>query len=566
MKRIFAAMSCALATFGTVEVRAGAVEVNPASLSASMPEDRARIDFDATLNRRIKADPSSLNPILMFTAVDAAFEDLIWARPLVLTSRMRIEVNPAVAVSYEESADLREGTLVLRPDVTWQDGAAFTVEDVVFSWRLIMDDRVASRRARTAAEQIASCEVIDAQTVRFVFREARSANVFAAALPILPRHLYEPNLADDPTLEKSDANLALNRQPVGNGPYRLAEWVSGQRLVLERWEGYAGSRPAMRRMVFKVIPDNNAALLAFESGQIDETELTPQQFALETDGARFASVGVKAKADGWTTYYIGWNMDPSVPYFRDRLVRQAMCFAVNTELIIERVFFGLFSPSAGLYPPGSRAHDADLRGYPYDLRKAGEFLDAAGWRVDDQDGFRYRQTSEDQAGRTRFSFTLNLPQGSQTAPKIADFLQQDLARLGIEMKTQVLDWAVFNQRNYDHAFEAYLSAWTAGPDPDEARNLLHSEAINGGRNYVSFSVPEVDALFDRARSAEQVGVQQNLHRQIAQTVLLHAPYTFLVDAPWLWAFNKKLHGVEFSPRGPAHFHPGALTWWFASQD
>ncbi|MCB9850998.1 MAG: hypothetical protein H6817_09890 [Phycisphaerales bacterium] len=541
--------------------------MNPPSLSATLPVDISRVDIDATLRRRLRAEPTALNPILMFTEIDAEFEYLLWDRPIVLDASLNWQLNPAVTERYTLAPDRMSAVLVLKDGLRWHDGAPFTAEDVAFSWARIMDDRVICRKARTGPDQLASCTADDARTVRFTFRRDLPTNRWNVDFPILPKHLYEPVMRDDPTLSASEAAVALNRAPVGNGPYRFVEWVDGQRIVLERWDDYPGETPAFRRIVFQVTPDNHAALLALETDQIDETPLTPQQFARETDGERFAAHAVKGKSSGWTTYYIGWNVREGHVYTSEEPVRQAMGFALNVPLIIERVFFGLFEPATGLFHDESSVGPTGVATTPFDLKLAAEQLDRAGWLRDPEDGWRYKEvaTADGSTKRVRAGFTLNLVQGSQTSPKIADIYQQDLRKIGVELRTQVLEWSVFNERNYRGDFDAYVGAWTQGPEPDDVWNLLHSSAIADGRNYPGYANADVDETLEAGRATFDETMRRACYVRIANRVREDAPYTFVASAPNLWAFERGLHGVTFSPRGPALFFPGVRSWWRARE-
>ena len=515
-------------------------------------------DTSATLNRRIKADPTGLNPILMFTGIDAEFEYLLWDPPIVLDKNLAWTLNPAIVERYEESADHLEARLVLKPGLKWRDGAPYTAEEVAYSWGRIVDDRVVCRRFGTSAAQLVGCEALDARTVRYRFKEPLPTNKLHIGFPVLPKHIYASVADEDPSLALGQRSAFCNRHPVGNGPYRLIEWQSGQRLVLERWEDYPGDKPAFRRVVFNVIPDGQAALSAFESGAIDETALTPQQFVRETNGEAFTRLGVKRRAEQWTTYYIGWNVGGTAPFLADAKVRRALCHALNTPLIVDRVFHGLFTPSKGLFPLGVGVRPPAEAPYGFDLKRAAALLNDAGWYRDDADGWRYKTID---GKRVAAGFVMHLVHGSQTSPLVADLYQDDLRKLGVRMTTRVLEWAVFNERNFKHEFQAYLSAWTPSPDPGEAWNLFHSQARTNGRNYVGYVNAEVDALFASARHEFDSQRRLAIFSRIGEIIYADAPYTFLVNANSLWALNKRLLGVEFSPRGPTQFYPGLRNWW-----
>jgi peptide/nickel transport system substrate-binding protein len=530
-------------------------------LFAPVPIDGRGVDYAAVLHRRIRAEPVTLNPIVMYTEIGAEFDYLLWDRPFVIGPDLAVRLNPQVATSYVEADDHLSARLSLRPDLRWHDGAPYTADDIVFSWRRIMDDRVICRKARTGPDQLADCRAVDAITVEFQFKQALPANRLFVDFPILPRHLYEPLMAPSAPLWGAPEAVALSRRGVGNGPYRFVEWIDGQRIVLARWDDYSGPRPAFRKIVFHVIPDNHAALLAFETGRIDETPLTPQQYARETDGPRFREIGIKTRDPGWTTYCIGWNLRDENAFVGDVRVRWALSHALDKRLIVERVFFGLFDPADSIFHPDSLVGPVGISPRGFDLRQAGELLDRAGWRRDPDDGWRYRASPDADGGRIPAGFTLNLVRGSQTSPKIADIFAQSLRKLGVRMRTQVLEWSVFNERNFAGEFDAYLGAWSPGPDPDDAWNLLHSQARAGGRNYPGFSDARVDALLAEGRILFDPTERQACYRALARRVHARAPYTFLVSAANLWAFDRNLRGVQAGPRGPTLHFPGVRGWW-----
>ncbi len=532
------------------------------SSSCHYPQQDASVDTEANLARRIKAEPSTLNPILMYTAVDAEFEYLIWDRPIVIDSRFRWKLNDSVAEAYTEAADHMSAVLTLREGLCWHDGKPFTASDVAYSWSRIVDERVVCRRARTGPDQLVSCEALDDFRVRFTFAQPLPTNRWNVNFPILPEHVYKAVADADPTLAASEISVFANRNPIGNGPYRLESWSSGQRIVLARWDDYQGPKPAFKRIVFRVVPDNNTALAAFETGQLDEMELSPQQYALETDNERFAGKGVKSRGEQWSTYYIGWNCGGASPFLVDPKVRRALCHAVDIQRIIDHVYFGVFTPSLGLFHPDSWVGKSGVDPYAYDLELADKLLDEAGWLKDERDSMRYKEVMQGTAAsRVPAKFTLSLVQGSQTSPKVADLMRDSVRRLGVDMRTETLEWSVFGQRVYNHEFDAYFSAWTAGVDPDEAWNLFHSAAIQGGRNYTAYANATVDGLFERGRHCFPESQRREYYREIDRIIYRDAPYTFLVNAPALWAFSRSLRGIEYSPRGPINFYPGVLAWW-----
>lgn len=542
--------------------------VNPLSLFAPAPEDASRIADEEWLIRHLRAEPSSLNPILLSSGHELQVTELLFDEPVVYDAHLHWTLNPAMAESYLESPDGRTATLTLKPGLTWQDGTPLTAEDVAFSWRAIVDDQVPAVGARAGVDPIAECNAVSPRIVAYRFKEARPTNRWSVKFPIIPKHIYTQKLAADPTLSRSDYHVEANRHPIGNGPYRLVEWKSGERLTLERWPEYPGPKPHFARVVFKIVPDGNVALLLFKSGQLDELSLTAPQFVALSSDEQFQKVGVRGWAEQAVIYCIAWNADAAIPFFTDARVRRALSHALNLPRIRANVFNNLYPRCRGIFPPQSWAYNPDVELYDYNPKEAARLLDDAGWHIDPEDGWRYRtmEKPDGEEVRTRFAFTLCFAQESKTSPQLAVVLQEDLKKLGVEMTLQALEYTALKEKVLKRDFDATVWAWTATPEPDDARELFHSDARRSGRNFVGYSNPRVDELFDQARRSFDPQERRRCYQQIARLVYEDAPYTFVVNAPSLWAFHRRLHGVRFSAMGPFGFYPGGRDWWVARED
>ena len=195
---------------------------------------------------------------------------------------------------------------------------------------------------------------------------------------------------------------------------------------------------------------------------------------------------------------------------------------------------------------------------PYDLAKAAALLDEAGWRVDEQEGWRYKDVN---GQRIKFEFTLLMPQGSSTAPSMAAVFQQDLKSLGVSMKTQTIEWATFMQKTRKHEFHASIAGWGTGTDPDTGWNLWRTDEYEGGRNYGGYSNARVDELFTLGRKEFDPAERRKIYQEIHKIIYEEQPYTFIYNRPTLWGFNKRIQGVLFSPRGVFNFDPSLYAWW-----
>jgi peptide/nickel transport system substrate-binding protein len=197
---------------------------------------------------------------------------------------------------------------------------------------------------------------------------------------------------------------------------------------------------------------------------------------------------------------------------------------------------------------------------PYDPARAAALLDESGWKVDPGDGWRYKNVD---GNRVKFSFTLLIPQGSPYAAKIAAVLQQDLKSIGVQMDTREMEWSSFYEKVSKHEFQAEMAGWGTGTDPDTGWNLWRTEQYETGRNYGKYSNPRVDTLFELGRKELDFDKRRKIYQEMHKIIYDDQPYTWIYNAATLAAFNKRIRGVEFSPRGIYGFDPSFDGWWVA---
>lgn len=533
--------------------------VNPASLFESAPEDHAKIATDDTLFLELEGSPNTLHPFFVSSLYDFVVVDTLYTGLFSVDKNMQWKVNDELVAKFEESEDHTEFVVTMKPGFAWQDGKPLTAHDVVYSWAQILDPQVPCLTQKPSTEHITECVALDDLTVKFVQPEPLATARWNLSFPIIPKHIFEKDKEAHPDLLTGEYYTRQARNPVGSGPYRLVEWKENDKIVVERWEGYQGKKPYFKRIVFRIIPDTNLALLTFEKESIDAIRrLTPQQYVRETNTEAFREIGCKGWAPQWNYAYIGWNMDGSNPFFADRRVRHAMTHALNIQLIIDKVYYGLVTQSHGIFSKGSWACNPNIELLDYDLDKAAKLLDEAGWTVDPDDGWRYRDI---QGQKVRFEFTLLIPQGSETSPKVAAIFQEDLKRIGVELKTRLLEWATFLEKIRNHEFQAEIAMWGAGADPDSSYNIWHSSQYAKGRNYGGYNNPRVDELFEQGRREFDQDKRARIYQEIQKILYEEQPYTWVHNEASRPAFNKRLHGVQFSPRGIYGFDPSFYEWW-----
>lgn len=537
--------------------------VNPPSLFEPPPEDRSRIATDETLYLTLRANPNTMNPIFASSGYDQIVIGPLYNGLFTFDKDMQWKVNDELVEDFEESDDHTEFIVHIKPGFTWQDGTPWTAHDVVFSWKQILDPRVPCVAQKPSVEPITECVALDAYTVRFVQAEPLATRLWNLLFPVIPKHIFARHKEEFPDLQTGEYYVRQAREPVGSGPYRFVEWKENTRIVFERWEDYKGDKPYYKQIVFRIIPDDNVALLSFEKGQVDVVDnLSAQKFALETNSEKLAEVGCKAWGVQWLFGYIGYNMDGSNPFFGDVRVRHAMTHACNIPFILDKILYNLGTVCTGNYHPESWMYNPDVELLDYNLDKARALLDEAGWKVEPETGWRYKEIDD---RRVPFKFELVMPQESTTSPKIAAVFQQGLNRIGVRMTTRRMEWSSFLEKIRNHEFQAEIAAWGTGTDPDTGWNLWRTEEYEDGRNYGGYSNARVDELFAMGRREFDFEKRRKIYQEIHKIIYDDQPYTWIYYRPILAVFNKRIQGVQFSPRGIYSFSPSFEAWWTGSK-
>jgi peptide/nickel transport system substrate-binding protein len=437
-----------------------------------------------------------------------------------------------LAESWDISEDNLTITFHLRKGVKWQDGVEFTAEDVLFGFRTITDPNTPTAYAGDF-QVVEKAEALDPYTFRVKYKQPFAPGLASwGALVVLPKHLLEGQ-----DITKSP----LTRKPMGNGPYRLKEWKTGEKIVLVSNHEYFEGRPYIDGVIYRIIPDTATMFLELLAGNIDFMGLTPFQYLRQTDTPAFKKAYQKYKYLSSLYTYLGYNLH--YPKFKDKRVRQAISYAINREEVIEGVLFGLGMVATGPYKPGTWQYNPQIKPYPYDPAKATALLAEAGWQ--DRDGDAVLEKDGE-----KFEFTIITNQGNNERRKTAEIVQQRLAQVGIKVKIRVLEWAAFINEYIDKKnFEATILGWTIGQDPD-LFDVWHSSKTGYKElNFVFYQNEEVDRLIMEGRHTFDQEKRRRAYFRIQEILAEEQPYAFLYVPYALPVVHKRFRGVEPAAAG-----------------
>jgi len=475
-------------------------------------------------------DASNLIPML---ASDSASHDI---SSLIFNGLVKydkdLQLVGSLAESWEVSADGLTITFKLRRGVKWQDGKEFTAEDVMFGYETIINPNTRTAYSGDFKE-VKEARGVDPYTFRVTYKRAFAPGLTSwSSLVVLPKHL----------LQGQDINTTpFSRKPVGTGPFRLKEWKTGEKIVLEVNPYYYEGRPYLDGVVYRIIPDLATMFLELKAGGIDYMGLTPTQYKRQTETYKMRRDFRKFQYLAFAYTYLGYNLKD--PKFQDLRVRQAISYAIDKNEIIEGVQLGLGLVATGPYKPDTLWYNPKVAQYPYDPEKAKSLLAEAGWKSDGKDQTLRKEGKP-------FEFMILTNQGNEARAKCAEIIQRRLANLGIKVKIRTVEWAAFINDFIDKKnFEAVILGWTLGQDPD-IYDIWHSSKVGSKElNFISYQNKEIDSLLEKGRYTFDQKVRKACYDRIQEILAEEQPYTFLFVPYALPVISARFGGVDPAPAG-----------------
>ena len=444
-----------------------------------------------------------------------------------------LKPKPGLAESWTISDDKMTYTFKLRAGVKWHDGTPFTSEDVKFSILNIV--KPLHSRGRVYFGLLDKLETPDALTV--VFKLKAPVPFFIKAFqpgesPILPKHIVQAeNLSSKKTFRASP----FMRNPVGTGAWRLKEWKKGSHIILERNPDYwKKGFPLMDRIVLRLIPDGVARSIALENGEID---LVPMTGLPPSEYPRLAKLDHLEMDDNGSEGLgpIMWlEINLRKKPLSDVRVRKAMSMAIDRKIIADIIWFGLGVPARTAVVHQNPFSDKKLPAFEFNIDKANKMLDEAGYPRD--------------ADGVRFKITQNVLPYGEAWSRMAEYTQQALGKIGIEIKTQNLDFGAWIKKIYTDWDFSYTSMFVhnySDPAIGVQRAFISSNIKRGASftNSMGYRNPRVDELFKAGNVETDPAKRRQIYNEIQ--VILHdeLPCIFLLDWAYMNVWNKRVQGL-----------------------
>ena len=468
---------------------------------------------------RLWDDPPTLDPHLTGDVTSAViivevFGGLVTIEPQNPgnINDQQMEIVGDLAERWDISDGGRTYTFHLRKDAKFHNGNVVTAQDIKWSLERATDPATQAptvdiflgdilgvpAKLEGLATEISGVRVIDDFTL--------SITADATKPYFLAKLTYPTAFVLDRENVEGNRNWFLD--PNGTGPFRLVEYSPGELIRLERNEFYHLGPPYLDEVHF--ILSGGSAMLMYENDELHVTGIALAQLGTIRDPSNPLSKDVRTAPPAFEISYMGMN--PNVPPFDDRNVRQALNYAIDKETIARVVLDDHAIPAQGILPPGFPGYNPSLEGYEFNPAKAMQLL---------QDS-KYGANLE---GMPRITLTLPGSFGATVSPSYDAILQMWKDNLGIEVSLVQTEWATFLQDLRRLRFQMFGGlAWIADyPDPENFLDILfHSESSD---NHMGYSNPDLDRLLEQARTELDQEARFNLYH-LAEEMILR-------DAPWI---------------------------------
>lgn len=477
-------------------------------------------------------EPRSLNPLYLDGYVTGEINGLVYS--YLTTYDTKGGMIPQVA---REVPTLKNGgispdgmhvTYHLRRDVHWQDGAALTARDVVFTYNAVMSPQNATL-SRYGYDAVASAQAVNPYTVRITMKKPLAGIVSYffggdSNYGILPAHL----LAKYSSLN----TVAFNGRPLGSGPYRVVEWARGDHITFAANRSYFLGRPAIARIVIKFIPDAQTILNQLRTGEVDAVFLGDVSHIEQLRSLKHHQIVESA-----TTQFGTLQINTQDPVTSDVRVRRALAMAIDRHAITQKVFKGIFDPDTAMQGLFTWAFDPSAGVIRYDPKRAAALLSTDGWKLG-ADGVRHKN------GR-RLDVSFLAIAGSAASSTVVNQIAAYAQNVGMHLTIRTLTPAFITSPSgplYQGKFQVAQFGEMSNVDPDASWIIGCDQRAPGGFNFTRYCSARTQSLLDDAsRTFERVRRIRD-YAQVQRLLNSDVPMIFLYQVKEVDVIPENMRG------------------------
>lgn len=462
--------------------------------------------------------PKTFNPIYMMQVSNQQTMYLLFS-PLV-----NVEVDGSVTPNLAKSWSVNETNtslmLTLQPDAMWHDGQSVTTQDVVFTIHQIQS--ATDTPYKQAVENIANVQAIDEKTVQITYRQPFSSILQTLVFPVIPKHIYE----------MPDSN-ALDKKPIGSGPYRLKDMIPLKEMTLEANPAYFKGKPKIEHIQVVMVPDEQTSLHAFKQGLLDVV------YTDMTEWGKYASTRTSNAYEIPSNTYECMGVNFNQTKFQDPVMRKALLYGIDREKLIHLYYLDHANLTDTPIHPLSYLNADKASTMPYDKEQAKLLLAQVGYTKEKP-----------------LSFSLLVNKENIDRVKIAEEIKQMYEEIGVKIKVEIVDRQTYLNRIKSKQFDAFLGGWQLSYATDLSF-MLHSSKIQEGQNYVGYKDEKMDQLLGQTFTATNSNIKTN-YGKLQAYFKEKNPYISLYFKTQVLITKKKIKG-DIKPL-PLHMYANVEEW------
>ncbi len=466
-----------------------------------------------TLTVAIGTDASTFDPHFCTDSATEVLNKNLYSNLVRFNGKM--EIVPDLAIKWEVSADGLTWSFDLRDGVKFHDGTAFNADAVKASFERLLDEKTGSPR-RSVLAMIKNIEVVSPTKLKLTTAYPTGSFLQQLAHPV-------GAIISPAAIAKYGKDLSRN--PVGTGPFKLTEWKSGDKIVMEKNASYFDGPPAISQLVWKIVPEDSARTMLIESGQADVVLRVPV-----ADLERLRAKADVSLLEGPTVMTMYVALNNSRGPLKDVRIRQAINYAVDKESLVKNIVGGLGIVADAPISQSTWGY-AKVGAYPFDRAKAKDLLT--------------------QAGHAKgLELELWTPVGRYLMDRqVAENLQAQLAEVGITLKIRPWEFQALMSEVKKGQFDSVLLGWSPSTgDADQGLYpVFHSSQFPPNSNRAFYSNPQVDKLLVDARQATEPQTRLNLYARAEKIIMDEAAWLFLYYPKQVVMTRANVKGVELLP-------------------
>lgn len=490
------------------------------------------------------------NPLTYSSVYDWYIIELMFDPLIQVTPKGALTTDGSLTENYEVSEDGLTYTFNLREDVKWHDGTDFTAEDVVFTFNTIFSPDYKGRSYTAVLQRIIGAQdvkegkaetaegvkALDNHTVEVTVTEAMANTLNELAITPIPKHYYDK--------DTSEEMAKLDREPLGNGPFKLKNYEVEQYVELDKNSEYWQGSPKLDGIIWKVVARQNE-LSEFEVGSIDAInfENTIENYEVIEDYEHAELI------NNWNNGYTYAAFNFKNPIFQDKNVRQALTYGLNRHGFIKS-FFGEVGGEVAHTPISAVSwaypDDSELNQYEYNPEKANELLDEAGWEME-YDGYRYKDGE-------KLGFTWTTYNEAEWSTKITALAAENWKQIGVDCEIELMDFNSLSELISDAGnsdkWDMFNMAWGLTEDPD-MYSIFSKTVFPPGNNRGFFANDEIEELMLDGLYEFDQEKRKDIYQELAVKFNEELPYIFVYVRMNPWLVNKRVK----------NFNPTEFTYW-----